>query len=122
MLLTLTLLSGLLTASAPDSVTGAWLVKNEVSGVTWEEICTIKQTASALTGSCVNQEGTKYDVSGEVKEGKVTFQHAGFYEGQDLVIKFTVDEASPKALKGTIHVTPLEANGSFTAEPAPPKP
>ena len=122
MLLMLTLVSALHAGSASDSVAGAWHFKNEVSGVNWEETCTIKQAASTLTGTCVSQQGQSFEVTGELKDGKATFKHGGEYEGKEIVIAFSVDQASATELKGTIQVSPLDASGTFTAAPVPPKP
>jgi hypothetical protein len=57
-------------------------------------------------------------VTGEVKEGKVTFSHGGEYEGQALTITYSGTLASPAALKGTIDVQPFAASGTFSAAPA----
>ena len=121
MLLPLTLLAALQLAPA-DSVSGSWKIALDVMGNGAEELCTLKQTGATLSGSCVGSQGEKLAASGEVKDGKVTFQHAGDYQGQPLTIVFTGSFASPTQLKGTVEVKPMGIFGTFTGAPAPAKP
>jgi hypothetical protein len=117
MLFTLTLLSAL-HAAPTDSLAGAWKFTNEVQGVSWSEVCTIKQTGTTVGGSCVGDAGTPFAITGEVKGDSVTFQHGGEYQGQAITIIFSGVIEKPGALKkGAIFVKPLDAAGSFTAEP-----
>jgi hypothetical protein len=122
MLLPLTLLAALQLAPAADSVSGSWKIALDVMGNGAEELCTLQQTGATLSGSCVGSQGEKVPTSGEVKDGKVTFQHAGDYQGQALTIVFTGTFASPTQLKGTVEVKPMGITGTFTAAPAPAKP
>ena len=115
MLKTLALLSLLNLQPAPDSVTGSWQIKGDVVGNPVEEICTITETDAVITGNCSDALGAVYPVTGGVKEGKITFQHGGEYDGQTLTIIFSGTLSSPTAMKGTIQVQPFDAWGEFTA-------
>ena len=116
MLLTLTLVSTLAAAMPADSLAGTWKFTNEVQGVSWNEVCTLKQTGTTMGGSCVGDAGTPFAITGEVKGDSVTFQHGGEYQGTAITIIFSGQIAKPGALtKGTIFVKPLDAAGSFTA-------
>ena len=77
MLFTLSLLSALNVATPADSLAGTWKFTNEVQGVSWSEVCTIKQTGATMGGSCVGDAGASFAITGEVKGDSVTFQHAG---------------------------------------------
>ena len=119
MLLTLTLLSSLLhVGPAADSVSGTWRVTGDVQGNAVNELCTLKQAGAAITGSCAAEGGPTYPVTGEVKEGKVTFRHGGEYQGQALTLTYAGTLASAKEIKGTIDVQPFAASGTFSAAPA----
>ena len=117
MLLTLGLLS-LLNVAPADSIPGVWQIKGDVQGNPINEICTVKQVGTVLSGSCT-MEGTKYDLKGEMKEGKITFEHGGEYEGQALTIIYSGTLASGKEIKGSVLVQPFGVDGAFTATPQP---
>lgn len=122
MLLPILLSTFLYTAPAADSLTGNWQIKGDVMGNPVNSACTFKQADTVLTGSCTGAEGSVQPVTGAVKNGTVTFQHAAEYEGQPLIVVYTGTLASPAELKGTIDVQPMGAAGTFTATPAPAKP
>src|SRR5690349_5563949 len=87
MLLPLALLAAL---HAPvDSVPGKWQIKGDVMGNPLDETCTITQTGTTLGGSCTNSNGGPYEVTGEAKDGKVTFKHGGDYQGTALTIIYS---------------------------------
>jgi hypothetical protein len=115
MLLTIALLSALSTAPA-DSVNGTWKLTGDVVGNPLNEICTIKQSGTALTGTCTMQDRAPQPIEGEVKDGKVTFKHGGDYEGTALTMVYTGTLAANE-IKGTIEVAPFNASGTFTATP-----
>ena len=123
MLATLALVSALAAATpaqAPaDSVPGTWQITGDVMGNPLKVTCTLKQSGATLSGSCANDQGGPYEVTGEIKDGKITFKHGGDYQGQALTITYTATFAAPKQLKGTVDVLPFGVNGSFTAVPAP---
>jgi hypothetical protein len=126
MLPILTLLVALHIAPAADSVAGAWQITGDIMGNPLRELCTLKQSGAVVSGSCTNEQGGRYEVSGEVKEGKLTFKHGGDYQGTALTFVYSATLAAPtappKELKGTVEVQPFGASGTFTAAPAPPKP
>jgi hypothetical protein len=122
MLLTLTLVSLLHAAPTADTLAGAWQIKGDVAGNPLNEVCTIKQTGTALSGTCTRETDAPQPLTGEVKDGKVTFKHGGDYQGQELTITYTGTLASPKELKGTVDVQPFGVSGDFTATPAPATP
>jgi len=117
MLLALTLIS-LLHAAPADSVNGTWQIKGDVVGNPLNEICTIHQAGTALTGTCQIQDRAPFPLEGELKDGKITFKHGGDYEGTALTMIYTGTVAANQ-ITGTIEVQPFSASGSFTATPAP---
>lgn len=120
MLLALSLLAALHIAPA-DSVTGKWQLKGDVAGNALNTVCDIAQSGATLSGVCTNEQGQPQPITGEVKDGTVTFQHGGDYQGTELTIIYSGKLETPKHLKGTIVVKPFDASGTFTAEPAPTK-
>ena len=120
------LLSALLTAALlavpADSLTGTWQVTGDVAGTPLNEICTLKQTGTAITGSCkaaTPADARAWAVTGDVQGSTVTFSHDGDYEGTPLTIVFTATLGSPPQLKGGVEVAPFGAGGTFSATPAP---
>jgi hypothetical protein len=95
-----------------------------VVGNPLHQTCTFKQAGAVLSGSCVNPgDGPlPHELTGEVKEGKITFRHAEEYDGQTITIIYTVTAAAAAELKGTVEVLPFNANGTFTATPVPKAP
>jgi hypothetical protein len=117
MLLTFALVAAL--ATPADSVSGTWLIKGEVAGNPLVTTCTIVSAESKISGTCKSAEGKESPIIGEVKEGKVIFEHGGDYQGQELKIIYTGTLPSAKEMKGTIEVKPFDVSGEFTATPAP---
>lgn len=120
MLLALTLVS-LLNAAPADSLNGTWQLKGDVAGNPLNEICTIHQAGTALTGTCQIQDRAPFPLEGEVKDGKITFKHGGDYEGTALTMIYTGTLAANQ-ITGTIDVQPFSVSGSFTGTPAPAAP
>ena len=117
MLLTFALLTAL--AAPADSISGTWQIKGEVAGNPLNSTCTLVVAEAKVSGVSKNSEGRQDPIFGEVKEGKVVFEHGGDYQGQELKIIYTGTLASAKEMKGTIEVKPFDVSGEFTAAPAP---
>ena len=113
MLLTLALLTALHSASGTDSIAGTWHITGDVVGNAVNTTCVIKQSGSTLNGNCTNDAKVSSALTGEVKDGKVTFQYDIDYEGQPLTVVYSA--ALARELKGTIDVKPVGATGTFTA-------
>ena len=116
MLLAFALVSAL--AAPADSISGTWQIKGEVAGNPLNSTCTIVVAEAKVSGVCKNSEGKQDPIVGEVKDGKVVFEHGGDYQGQELKIIYTGTLASAKEMKGTIEVKPFDVSGEFTATPA----
>ncbi|MFL5619612.1 MAG: hypothetical protein ACJ79A_14615 [Gemmatimonadaceae bacterium] len=115
MLLTFALVAAL--AAPADSISGTWLIKGEVAGNPLVTTCTIVSAQAKISGTCKSAEGKENPIIGEVKEGKVIFEHGGDYQGQELKIIYTGTLPSAKEMKGTIEVKPFDVSGEFTATP-----
>jgi hypothetical protein len=118
MLLALALAAAVHAAPAVDSLPGTWKLTGDVAGNPLVETCTIKQAGTVVSGSCTNEQGGPYEVTGDVKDGKVTFKHGGDYQGTALTIIYSATLGTPE-LKGTVEVQPFGVTGTFTAAPAP---
>lgn len=122
MMLTLALLTALHSAPATDSLPGRWQITGDIVGNPVKAICVIAQEGTSLSGNCSDASNEPHPLTGEAKDGKITFQYIVDYQGQPLTIVYSATFASPSLLKGTIEVKPMGATGTFTAAPAPPKP
>ena len=116
MLFALALLASLHAAPA-DSITGKWQLKGDVVGNPLNTICDITQAGATLSGSCTGDTGVPTPITGTVKDGVVTFQHGGDYQGTELTIIYSGKLETPSSIKGTIEVKPFSAEGTFTATP-----
>jgi hypothetical protein len=117
MLLTFALVAALAAPAPADSVSGTWLIKGDVAGKPLESTGTIVVAEAKISGSCKNAEGKENAIVGEVKDGKVVFEHGGDYNGQELKIIYTATLPSAKEMKGTIEVKPFDVSGEFSATP-----
>jgi hypothetical protein len=115
MLNTLALLTVMTAAAPADSVTGNWRVTADVMGNAMTSVCTFAQEGTALTGSCSGAGGGRQEVTGQVAEGKVTFQYRAEYEGQPLTVVYSGALNSPTEFRGTMLVQPFDVGGAFTA-------
>lgn len=115
MLLTFALVAAL--AAPADSISGTWQIKGEIAGNPLNTTCTLVVAQAKVSGSCKNAEGKENPIFGEVKDGKVVFEHGGDYQGQELKIIYTATLPSAKEMKGTIEVKPFDVSGEFTATP-----
>ena len=122
MLFTLALLAALHGTPATDSIAGTWQITGDVVGNPVNTTCVIKQAGPTLSGNCVSDSKGPYPLTGDVKDGKVTFQYDIDYEGQPLTIVYSAPFTSAKEFKGTINVKPMGAMGTFTAVPVAAKP
>ena len=116
------LLAAVLHAAPSDSLSGTWQVTGDVMGNPLNEVCTLTQTGTAITGSCkavTPADALAWAVTGEVKGTSVAFSHGGDYEGTPLTIAYTGTFASTTQLKGSVEVAPFGAGGSFSATPVP---
>jgi hypothetical protein len=120
MLLTLALLTALHAAPATDSL-ARWQITGDVVGNPVKAICVIKQEGTALTGNCSDGTNPPLPLTGEAKDGKISFQYVVDYQGQPLTIVYS-GTLTATEIKGTIEVKPMGATGTFTAAPAPAKP
>lgn len=121
MLLALSLLAAIHSAPATDSITGNWVIKGDVVGNPVNATCEMKQSGTALSGSCVGEKGDAHPMTGQVTLGTITFQYESEYQGDAITVIYTAKLDTPTKMKGTILVKPFDANGTFTAEPAPAK-
>ena len=122
MLLALALLAALHSAPAVDSLPGRWQITGDVMGNPVKTICVITQAGTTLGGNCSDDSNEPHPLTGQAKDGKVTFLYMVDYQGQPLTIVYSATFASPAQLKGTIEVKPMGATGTFTATPAAAKP
>lgn len=122
MLIALVLLTVIHAPPAADSLPGTWKISGDVMGTAFGVTCSIKQVDAVLSGACVDDQGTSHPITGEVKEGKITFKYASDYQGQALTVVYAGTLASPSLLKGTVLVQPYGAGGTFSATPVPAKP
>lgn len=122
MLLALALVSALRTATVTDSVPGTWQLTGDIAGSPIKTTCTMWQTGTSLSGNCTNETGAPYVLTGEAKDGKITFQYEVDYQGQTLTIVYSATLSAPRQLKGTVEVKPLGVQGTFAALPVPSKP
>ena len=100
-----------------DDITGDWTIAGDVQGVAVDEVCSLVQTDSKLTGSC-GLIGKKYDTAGSVDCKRVTFKHGGEYNGDPLTLPYMGVLGDDGGLSGSIDVQPMDVGGTFNAKKA----
>ena len=121
MLLTLTLATLLQVAPAADTIPGSWHSQGVISGFPLNQVCTFTLAGTALSGRCVSADGDAngIEILGEAKDGNISFQHGGEYEGEPLTVTYNGKVESATQMRGTILVEPFDVTGYFTANPVP---
>ena len=102
-------------AARETSVAGTWNVESEVAGNAGSSVCTLAQQDNKITGKCTSENGGEQKVTGEIEGGKVTFRHAGEYNGEALTITYTGKFESATVLSGAVNVLPYNVDGTFKA-------
>jgi len=113
-----------LQAAPSDSMSGTWHVTGDIAGNPLDELCTLTQADTLLTGSCKAAkpaDAKVWAVSGVVKGGKVSFSHGGEYEGSPLTIAYVSTLASATQISGSVDVPEFSVSGTFTAVPVAPQ-
>ncbi|CAN5737856.1 hypothetical protein BH10ACI4_BH10ACI4_19140 [soil metagenome] len=104
--------------AAPPAVSGAWTITGDVQGYPITESCTFGPDAKdkdKITGTCKTGDKT-YDTTVTIVDQKVTFVHAGEYEGQALTLTYIGSYSEKGELSGVINVAPLGYDGTFSAK------
>jgi len=103
------------TVAAPSS-TGTWNVTGDVQGVPVILSCALVEADHKLTGSCVDAENKTHAVTGDVKEMTLTWAFDTEYEGTPITVSLagTMDATGAK-MAGTMFVTPMSVDGTFSA-------
>jgi hypothetical protein len=96
---------------AAANISGSWKLVGNIVDVHIDRVCTLKQVATKLTGTCKGPMNT-ITLTGEVEGNSITWTYVADYQGQKvtLVYKGILESDS---IKGTI--TTEGAMGSFTA-------
>ena len=97
------------------TVPGTWTITGDVQGFPIDDVCVFTQAADKLAGSCTMQ-GKAFDATVSMDGPKLVFSHGGEYEGAPLTITYTGTFTDKGDLSGTIYVTPLAVDGTFTAK------
>jgi hypothetical protein len=121
MLLTLSLATLLQAAPAADTIPGSWRFQGDISGFPLNQVCTFELAGTALSGRCVSADGDAdgIEILGEAKDGSISFQHGGEYEGEPLTVTYNGKVESATQMRGTILVEPFDVTGYFSATLVP---
>ena len=109
---------GMLFAADSASLSGNWQVHSSVAGNDNEQSCTFTQKDSSLTGSCVNADKTRVEITGKVDGKKVSWAYKSEYNGTPLTVQFEGKVDSGNKITGSVNVPEFSADGDFTATPA----
>lgn len=112
------LLAAAITALAADTpLSGTWKISGSVYGNAQNQTCTFKQEAEKITGTCKSDDAKTFNITGEVKDKKVSWKYDTEYNGTPLTVIFTGDlDAQSTAVSGKIKVQPFDIDGDFTAK------
>lgn len=105
-----------------QSATGTWKVDADFQGTAAQLICTLKQVDKTLSGTCTGEDGKANPVTGEVNEHAFTWRFDAQYEGEPITVTMTATLMPDGTMQGEASVTPLNADGTFTAKRQPAQP
>lgn len=115
----LSLLWTLSVVAAENPASGNWKIEGTVVSTPVNQTCTFKQDGSALTGTCVGEDGKSVDIAGEVKDKALTWKFGAEWQGTPLTVAFLGTLETDSLIKGSIDVQPLGVGGTFTATRKP---
>ena len=96
--------------AADNPLSGTWKIDADFDGNPRTIVCALRQNGEKLAGSCKTDEGEQ-EVAGEVSGQKATWKHKAQYNGEPLMLTYSVSVESPTQIKGTIDVQPLAVTG-----------
>jgi len=99
--------------AADNPLSGTWKIDADFDGNPRTIVCALRQNGEKLAGSCKTDEGEQ-EVAGEVSGQKATWKHKAQYNGEPLMLTYSVSVESPTQIRGTIDVQPLAVTGTFT--------
>jgi hypothetical protein len=110
------------TLSMAPALPGTWTITGDVQGYPINDVCVFTQADDKLSGSCT-MEGKTLDATAiSTDGGKLVWAHGGEYEGQPLTLTYTGAFTEKGDITGTIYVTPLAVDGTFSAKKGDAKP
>jgi hypothetical protein len=110
--------AGIMAADETPSLTGKWQVHTNINGNENDQVCTIEQKGSELTGNCSSDQGSGA-IAGKVDAQKVTWTYKSTYNGNPLTAVYngTIEMAK---ITGGLRVEEFGVEGQFTATPSKP--
>ena len=104
-------------AQAPAKVdlTGKWLFTVQTDNGTGTPTVTLKQQGDSLSGHYSSQLLGERELSGTVKDNRITFKFATELQGTSLTVTYSGTIESKDALKGSVDLGGY-AGGTFTAK------
>ena len=108
--------------AATASLTGTWNVEQDIAGNASTVPITFKQEGEKLVGTMKGPDAKELPVKGEVKGDMVNWEYATDYEGNPLTIKFSGKIDASGKISGSVEVSPMGVEGTFTAKKPESKP
>jgi hypothetical protein len=107
-------------AQAPAKVdlTGKWLFTVQTDNGTGTPTVTLKQQGDSLSGHYSSQLLGERELTGSVKDGRISFRFATELQGTSLTVTYSGTIESKDAMKGSVDLGGY-ASGTFTAKRQP---
>ena len=102
-------------AGGKVDVTGKWQFTITTDQGTGTPTVTLKQQGDSITGHYSSQMLGERDLSGTVKDGKITFTIKADMQGNTFVLTYSGTVESADTMKGTVDFAG-QAGGTFTAK------
>lgn len=96
-------------------VTGKWLFNVTTDAGSGTPTVTLKQAGDSLTGHYSSQTLGEAELTGTVKEQKITFSFRADVQGNALTVRYTGTLDGADSMKGTVDLGGM-ASGTFTAK------
>jgi hypothetical protein len=102
-------------AAEDTNLAGKWQIHNSISGNESDQVCTLTQKGTDITGSCTSPQGPNVEISGKINGNKVTLMYKSEYNGTALTVNYQGVLDSGTKITGSVNVPEFGAAGDFTA-------
>src|SRR5277367_2333838 len=89
-------------AAEDTALNGKWQIHNSISGNESDQVCTLTQKGTDITGSCTSPQGRDVQISGKINGNRVTLMYKSEYDGTPLTVNYQGVLDSATKISGSV--------------------